>query len=217
MPGLARASGVSPAVGGSEEPGAVLARALLPACRVPARVAGSATARVKEWRPQSREQAPALPKGEVPKQPGGLPRRRCQAVEAGQAAPIGKRRAGRDGPGWPPPHRPAILRSRIFWRRAGLDRDFFDAGCPNLIKHGDNVTEAGLGVSVDKYLGIRARIFEGTEDLGEFDAGQGLLVEKELAIGGDCPATITNGSRRQLKLTPGDNYQPGSIFRGRNR
>ena len=32
-----------------------------------------------------------------------------------------------------------------------------------------------------------------------------------------CPATITNGSRRQLKLTPGDNYQPGSMFRGRNR
>ena len=29
----------------------------------------------------------------------------------------------------------------------------------------------------------------------------------------DCPATIKNGTRRQLKLTPGDNYKLGAIFR----
>ena len=34
---------------------------------------------------------------------------------------------------------------------------------------------------------------------------------------GSCPATIKNGSRRQLKLTPGDNYKRASISRGRNR
>ena len=32
-----------------------------------------------------------------------------------------------------------------------------------------------------------------------------------------CPATITNGWRRQLKLTPGDNYQLVLFSGGRNR
>ena len=31
-------------------------------------------------------------------------------------------------------------------------------------------------------------------------------------LGASCPATIKNGTRRQLKLTPGDNYKLGAIF-----